>query len=193
MSENGLLEEDIWQYKSIRKQKPTSQHSEVIATEIQKAKFENGRSQRNDSRHGGKAPKGKGVPKKTKQRPRQRDSQTPLKPGVSSGDQSSQESLSTTSKKERKICKKQNTTKPRPVFDGYCPSCQMPFSLLLIQTPQWHVTECLDVSGTAEKGTVSMGSKGSSILYLKTGYVSLRSANNIFSSCNSVSKKTLID
>ncbi|XP_034296058.1 LOW QUALITY PROTEIN: DNA cross-link repair 1A protein [Pantherophis guttatus] len=151
MSENGLLEEDIWQYKSIRKQKTTSQHSEVIATEVQKAKFENGRSQRNDPRHGGKAPKGKGVPKKTKQRPRQRDSQTPLKPGVSSGDQSSQESLSTTSEKERKICKKQNTVKPRPVFEGYCPSCQMPFSLLLIQTPQWHVTECLDASETAEK------------------------------------------
>ncbi|XP_013918025.1 PREDICTED: DNA cross-link repair 1A protein [Thamnophis sirtalis] len=151
MSEDGLLEEDIWEYKSIRKQKPTSQHSEVIVTEVQKVKFENGKSQRNDNRNCGKAPKRKGVPKKTKQRPKQRDSQTPLKPGVSSNDQSSQESLSTTPAKEKNICKKQNAAKPRPVFEGYCPSCQMPFSLLLIQTPQWHVTECLDVSGTAEK------------------------------------------
>ncbi|XP_026526177.1 DNA cross-link repair 1A protein [Notechis scutatus] len=153
MGEDGFLEEDIWEYKSIRKQKPTSQHSEVIATEEQKVKFENGKSQRNDNRNGGKAPKGKGVPKKTKQRPRQRRSQTPVKPRVCSGDpiESSQEDLSTTSAKETKICKRQNSAKARPVFEGYCPSCQMPFSLLLIQTPQWHVTECLDVSGTAEK------------------------------------------
>uniref|UniRef100_A0A8C6XCT0 DNA cross-link repair 1A protein n=1 Tax=Naja naja TaxID=35670 RepID=A0A8C6XCT0_NAJNA len=153
MAEDGLSEEDIWEYKSIRKQKPTSQHSEVIATEEQKVKFENGKSQGNDNRNGGKAPKGKGVPKKTKQRPRQRGSQTLVKPGVCSGDpiESSQEDLSTTLAKETKICKRQNSEKARPVFEGYCPSCQMPFSLLLIQTPQWHVTECLDVSGTAEK------------------------------------------
>uniref|UniRef100_A0A0F7ZAL2 DNA cross-link repair 1A protein n=1 Tax=Crotalus adamanteus TaxID=8729 RepID=A0A0F7ZAL2_CROAD len=153
MSEDGLLEEDIWKYKSIRKQKPTSQHSEVIATKVQKAKIENGKSQRNDNRHGGKAPKRKGVPKKTKQSPRQRGSQTPLKPEVSIGDpiKPSQEGLSTTLAKETKICERQNTTKARPIFEGYCPSCQMPFSLLLIQTPQWHVTECLDASGTAEK------------------------------------------
>uniref|UniRef100_A0A8C6XCG5 DNA cross-link repair 1A protein n=1 Tax=Naja naja TaxID=35670 RepID=A0A8C6XCG5_NAJNA len=123
MAEDGLSEEDIWEYKSIRKQKPTSQHSEVIATEEQKVK------------------------------PRQRGSQTLVKPGVCSGDpiESSQEDLSTTLAKETKICKRQNSEKARPVFEGYCPSCQMPFSLLLIQTPQWHVTECLDVSGTAEK------------------------------------------
>lgn len=36
------------------------------------------------------------------------------------------------------------TPKVRPVYDGYCPSCQMPFSSLLGQTPRWHVFECLD-------------------------------------------------
>ncbi|XP_058045267.1 DNA cross-link repair 1A protein isoform X2 [Ahaetulla prasina] len=102
MSEDGLLEEDIWEYKSIRKQKPTSQHSEIIAIEVQTVKFENGKSQKNGGRNGRKASKGNGVPKKTKQRPMQRASQTPLKPGVSSGDQLSQESLSTTPVKERK-------------------------------------------------------------------------------------------
>ncbi|XP_025030451.1 DNA cross-link repair 1A protein isoform X2 [Python bivittatus] len=153
MSEDGLLEEDIWEYKSIRKQKPISQHSEVIATNIQKAKVGNDKSRRNDNRNDGKTPKGKEAPKKTKQRPRKRGNQTPLKPVFSSDDpiKLSQEGLSTTSAKETKICERQNSAKARPVFEGYCPSCQMPFSLLLIETPQWHVTECLDVSGTAEK------------------------------------------
>lgn len=191
MSEDDLLEKDIWKYKSIRKQKPTSQHSEVIATKVQKATIENGKSQRNDNRNGGKPPKGKGVPKKKKQSPRQRSNQTPLKPGVSIDDpiEPSQEGLSTTLAKETKICERQNTAKARPIFEGYCPSCQMPFSLLLIQTPQWHVTECLDASGTAEKGTVLMGSKNSSALILKTDYVPLRIVNNTFLSCNSVSEK----
>ncbi|KAG1954921.1 DNA repair metallo-beta-lactamase family protein [Pimephales promelas] len=27
---------------------------------------------------------------------------------------------------------------------GFCPVCQMPFSLLVVQSQQWHVTECLD-------------------------------------------------
>ncbi|KAM6442899.1 DNA cross-link repair 1A protein isoform 1-T2 [Liasis olivaceus] len=153
MSEDGLLEEDIWEYKSIRKQKPVSQHSEVIATNIQKAKVGNDKLRRNDNRNDGKTPKGKEAPKKTKQRPRKRGNQTPLKPVFSSDDpvKLSQEGLSTTSAKETKICERQNSAKARPVFEGYCPSCQMPFSLLLIETPQWHVTECLDVSGTAEK------------------------------------------
>ncbi|XP_066549378.1 DNA cross-link repair 1A protein [Amia ocellicauda] len=33
---------------------------------------------------------------------------------------------------------------------GHCPSCQMPFSILLVQSPRWHVAECLDTLGGAE-------------------------------------------
>ncbi|XP_042192869.1 DNA cross-link repair 1A protein isoform X2 [Callorhinchus milii] len=32
--------------------------------------------------------------------------------------------------------------KRRPVHSGHCPLCQMPLSLLLVQTPRWHVAEC---------------------------------------------------
>ncbi|XP_067909048.1 DNA cross-link repair 1A protein isoform X2 [Heterodontus francisci] len=45
---------------------------------------------------------------------------------------------------------KQIPIKARPVHDGYCPICQMPFSLLLIETPRWHVTECLDTPGCTD-------------------------------------------
>ncbi|KAH0623734.1 hypothetical protein JD844_006827 [Phrynosoma platyrhinos] len=102
------------------------------------------------------ASKERNTPRKTKQRPKKRDSQTPLKPeqqcNVSDNSAAqSQEGISPASAKPKKNCKKQNPSKPRPVYEGYCPSCQMPFSLLLIQTPQWHVTECLDGSSMAEK------------------------------------------
>ncbi|KAM9463297.1 DNA cross-link repair 1A protein [Clarias gariepinus] len=30
---------------------------------------------------------------------------------------------------------------------GYCPVCQMPFSILVVQTAQWHVAECLENPG----------------------------------------------
>ncbi|XP_043568719.1 DNA cross-link repair 1A protein [Chiloscyllium plagiosum] len=41
-------------------------------------------------------------------------------------------------------------TKAKPAHDGYCPICQMPFSLLLIETPRWHVAECLETPGCTD-------------------------------------------
>lgn len=160
MSEVSLLEEDIWEYKSIRKLKSVDQNSEAICTNVHKAN--GGKSQRHGNR---KTSEEKQTSKMTKQGPRQRSSQTPLKPdlhvGVPNDDPATQshEGISLTSSKQKKNCKKQTPSKARPVYEGHCPSCQMPFSLLLMQTPHWHVTECLDGSRTAEKGTAMVGEK----------------------------------
>lgn len=35
---------------------------------------------------------------------------------------------------------------------GYCPVCQMPFSILVVQTAQWHVAECLENPGETSTG-----------------------------------------
>lgn len=35
-----------------------------------------------------------------------------------------------------------------------CPICQMPFSILVVQSQRWHVAECLDNPGEDRKGTV---------------------------------------
>ncbi|XP_028647274.2 DNA cross-link repair 1A protein [Erpetoichthys calabaricus] len=32
----------------------------------------------------------------------------------------------------------------KTVYEGFCPSCQVPFSVLSVQTPEWHVAECLE-------------------------------------------------
>ncbi|XP_066278327.1 uncharacterized protein [Branchiostoma lanceolatum] len=36
------------------------------------------------------------------------------------------------------------TTPKRVVHEGFCPNCQMPFSLLLVQSPRWHMAECME-------------------------------------------------
>lgn len=36
---------------------------------------------------------------------------------------------------------------------GFCPICQMPFSILVVQSQRWHVAECLDTPRDANKGT----------------------------------------
>ncbi|KAL5021367.1 hypothetical protein ScPMuIL_000522 [Solemya velum] len=48
------------------------------------------------------------------------------------------------SKRKTSSCKK--TSLPRVQYDGYCPVCQMPFSLLTIDSPSWHLSECIDCS-----------------------------------------------
>eukprot|EP00058_Branchiostoma_floridae_P023470 XP_002608960.1 hypothetical protein BRAFLDRAFT_104983 [Branchiostoma floridae] len=42
------------------------------------------------------------------------------------------------------------TTPKRVIHEGFCPNCQMPFSLLLVQSPRWHVAECMEQPIQAE-------------------------------------------
>ena len=37
-------------------------------------------------------------------------------------------------------------------YDGSCPSCQMPFRVLLLETPQCHVEECLMKTSNIKTG-----------------------------------------
>lgn len=39
-----------------------------------------------------------------------------------------------------------------PFSEDYCPMCQMPFSVLVVQTHRWHVAECLDTPRDTCKG-----------------------------------------
>ncbi|XP_071420134.1 DNA cross-link repair 1A protein [Pithys albifrons albifrons] len=139
MSEDALLEEeDIWEYKSIRKQKHQG-NSQSITTPVQKVSDVNGRPKRRRNRKKKSAEK-TDTPQKTKQRSRRNEDVDQCK------DDSrvlSQETVSSLTD--------QSSQNAKPVNDGHCPSCQMPFSLLLVQTPQWHVDECLDTPGSIEK------------------------------------------
>ncbi|XP_067393347.1 DNA cross-link repair 1A protein [Emydura macquarii macquarii] len=159
MSENAQLEEDIWEYKSIRKPKSVYQNNNSvdISTSVQKANHGKCKSRRSGSRNNKRAFEDKDKYMKSEQGPRPKDIQsliiTDHNFSLPKDDHSvqSQESVTTPTKQNRTCNKKQTPPDARPVYDGYCPSCQMPFSLLLAQTPRWHVAECLDTPGSTEK------------------------------------------
>lgn len=138
MSEDALLEEDIWEYKSIRKRKHQS-NSQSISTPVQEVSDGKGRPKRKRNRKK-KSVEKTGIPQTTKQRSRPDQDVDQCKDDSSVQSQDSVSSLA-----------EQSAQNAKPVHDGHCPSCQMPFSLLLVQTPQWHVYECLETPGPIEK------------------------------------------
>ncbi|XP_010309943.2 DNA cross-link repair 1A protein isoform X1 [Balearica regulorum gibbericeps] len=139
MSEDALLEEDIWEYKSIRKKKHQSS-SENISTPVQKVS--DGKCRPKIKRNGNKkkSVEKTDTPQKTEQSSRPNEDVDQCKDDSSVHSQESVSSLT-----------EQSSPNAKPIHDGYCPSCQMPFSLLLVQTPRWHVAECLDTPGSIEK------------------------------------------
>ncbi|KAM9379863.1 DNA cross-link repair 1A protein [Phaethornis superciliosus] len=137
MSEDTLLEEDIWEYKSIRKQKHQS-YSESNSTAVQKVRDGKCRPKRTKNRK--KTAEKTDSLQQTEQRSRPNQDVDQCKDDSNGNSQESVSSLT-----------EQSSQNAKPPHDGYCPSCQMPFSLLLVQTPRWHVAECLDTLGSIEK------------------------------------------
>ncbi|NXK52073.1 DCR1A protein, partial [Chauna torquata] len=139
MSEDALLEEDIWEYKSIRKQKQQS-NSESVSAAVQKVSNGKCRPKRKGNGNKKKTVEKNDSLQKSEQRSRPNQDLDQCKDDSSVHSQESVSSLT-----------EQGSQNAKPVHDGYCPSCQMPFSLLLVQTPRWHVAECLDTPGSIER------------------------------------------
>lgn len=49
----------------------------------------------------------------------------------------------------------------------FCPMCQMPFSILVVQTQRWHVAECLDTPRDKCKGEASMFISAPQIIHIQ--------------------------
>ncbi|KAM6390260.1 DNA cross-link repair 1A protein [Pluvialis apricaria] len=139
MSEDALLEEDIWEYKSIRKQKHRK-NPDSVSTPVQKVSDGKRRPKPKRNRNKKKLIEKNDALQKPEQRPRPNQDVDQIKDDSSVHSQESTSSLT-----------EQSSQNAKPIYDGYCPSCQMPFSLLLVQTPRWHVAECLDTPGSVEK------------------------------------------
>ncbi|KAL1788868.1 DNA cross-link repair 1A protein [Sigmodon hispidus] len=148
MLEDTSWEEDIWEYKSKRKPKPTHPNncSQNILESVGKAT--DGKSQSKRKGNEKRATEDKDKPKDDRVCLEETDHQISVGSSQNSNPsdetQQSQSKVSTPRKGRRTHKNKQASPKVRPVYDGYCPSCQMPFSSLLGQTPRWHVFECLD-------------------------------------------------
>ncbi|KAM9324580.1 DNA cross-link repair 1A protein [Gastrophryne carolinensis] len=132
-------EDDIWGYRSIRKSRTADSKAEKPASceKTPKAK-EKERSAKKK-----RAAKGTSCTRNNKSPISNGISPSPAKEPnsvVSGGDISS-----TPKRTARANSKKVSPATPKTKHSGYCPSCQMPFSILLVQTPRWHVSECLDI------------------------------------------------
>ncbi|XP_035962087.1 DNA cross-link repair 1A protein [Halichoerus grypus] len=154
MLEDAFLEEDIWEYKSKRKPKPvhTNNCSETMPKSVEKAT--DGKHQSKRNRNKKRTAEAKEKTKDPEMCLGETDSQTSVGSSQNSscgdGIPQSQDKETASGKHCRTRKNKQVSPKIRPVYDGYCPNCQMPFSSLLGQTPRWHVFECLDSPSVSE-------------------------------------------
>lgn len=159
MLEDTFSEEDIWEYKSKRKPKPVHANNcpENIPKSVAKATDGKSRSKRNRNKR-------RTVEAKEKaEDPEVCLGVTGSQTSIASSQDSSCEDCTQQSQGKTtpgKHCRthrtKQVSPKIRPVYDGYCPNCQMPFSALLGQTPRWHVFECLDSPPLSETGKMTI-------------------------------------
>nr|XP_010981522.2 DNA cross-link repair 1A protein [Camelus dromedarius]XP_031317657.1 DNA cross-link repair 1A protein [Camelus dromedarius] len=154
MLEDIFLEEDIWEYKSKRKPKPVHSNncSENIPKSVEKAT--DGKHQSKRNRNKKRTVEANEKAKAPEMCLGETASQTSLTSSQNSdggdGVQQCQDQETTPGKHSRTQKNKHVSPKIRPVYDGYCPNCQMPFSALLGQTPRWHVFECLDSPPVSE-------------------------------------------
>ncbi|XP_078499985.1 DNA cross-link repair 1A protein [Lissotriton helveticus] len=155
MSEEGLLEDGIWDYKSTRKPKSKSQNAEETAQSSKTtniAECETRRSVRKNTKIAVTRKKNMDKAKNSTLEQKQQRI-TGLTPEKSIDKPVNDHVVSTQNARSpaRQTAKKESPRIPRPVYEGHCPNCQMPFSVLLVQTPRWHVDECLDAPECAEK------------------------------------------
>ncbi|XP_053548672.1 DNA cross-link repair 1A protein [Bombina bombina] len=144
MSDNDLFEDDIWEYKSLRKSKQADEPVEIKASQKR-----------------GKKPKRETTRKPGPLLNTKKNTVTNANascPGILKNINEPVErnghalqSITTTPPKKYSENKKESPKTPVTRAEGHCPSCQMPFSILLVQTPRWHVSECLDTSWSTEK------------------------------------------
>lgn len=158
------MEEDIWDYKCVGQRKRPRNNGEdgslptAESTRRGKAERRGGsrraadpalRSRRIRSRRKRGSNRHTGAEDQDSLSPR------PLSPSASNAhDQATPSTIapSTPLKQSKNSDGKYTPRNSKPVHAGHCPICQMPFSLLLIETPRWHVAECLETPGCTDNG-----------------------------------------
>lgn len=139
MAQKDDSENDIWEYKPLEKKKRTGDN---VSGTVAK--------------------------KKRTRKPGKRDTVTPVrntkpKQAAESGNDSihvktqehnSLEALPSQSPANETPKTDDNTPQGSGSSSGdFCPICQMPFSVLVVQSQRWHVAECLDIPRDQCKGT----------------------------------------
>ncbi|XP_053307053.1 DNA cross-link repair 1A protein isoform X2 [Spea bombifrons] len=139
-----IPEEDVWDYKSIRKAKQSNTSPGRMSGQRETQR----RARKTHSPANAKSKKRK-PPSAGNTTPRS-PTEVPSTTAEHHGSKQNPQAEPSTPKMKGSD-NKQSPRTPTPRHSGYCPSCQMPFAILLVQTPRWHVSECLDSPAATEK------------------------------------------
>ncbi|KAJ7984654.1 hypothetical protein DPEC_G00357000 [Dallia pectoralis] len=145
----NVSENDIWEYKPLKKTK----------------------RQDSETPESSKGPVGQSSKRKVKKEPPARVKKTTRDVKLKQGDHSQEINVNanesfqnnevvcrnrltqnvTSSQSTREHASTGDKVNQTPSQGGFCPICQMPFSILVVQSQRWHVTECLETSGDDSK------------------------------------------
>lgn len=144
MSQKGDSENDIWDYKPLAKKKKQRESSPRSATVLKRRCLSGKSSQKSKS---AKSSDGKVEPAKHEDCSTGDDVPGDRGSGSSSSSREKHQLPSTSSLIE-------DTDQSHSVSpsEDFCPMCQMPFSILVVQTQRWHIAECLETSRDSCEG-----------------------------------------
>ncbi|XP_071318415.1 DNA cross-link repair 1A protein [Trachinotus anak] len=136
MSQKDDSENDIWEYKPLEKKKKRQKSPPAVKT-ARRRRCTVRKTSKRDTAHSVEAPE------------RTENVNTAESGGFSiavpvDGDQSSEtHNLPSKLPPTHETAQTDNAAEA-PVSGDFCPMCQMPFSILVVQSQRWHVAECLD-------------------------------------------------
>ncbi|XP_037546976.1 DNA cross-link repair 1A protein [Nematolebias whitei] len=123
MSQRDDSERDIWEYKPLEKKRKNKESQSVT-----KKRCTSRKTSKKDT----------SLPVKSKEK-----SET-AKPAESGKLEADTDSASFSSSPAKETIHNDNNAAERSSSEDYCPICQMPFFILVVQSQRWHVAECLD-------------------------------------------------
>lgn len=127
MSQKDDSENDIWEYKSLEKKKKKKRHDSAPTVAKRRCTSRKTSKRVKSPERRVKAAEG-----------------GEFSPGVHVGGHSSLDASDPVQNKK---------AAEEPFSGDFCPVCQMPFSILVVQSQRWHVAECLDASRDQCQGT----------------------------------------
>nr|CBN81447.1 DNA cross-link repair 1A protein [Dicentrarchus labrax] len=131
MSQKDESENDIWEYKPLQKKKKKTHESPSLPVTVTKRRRTSRKNSKRDTSCSVKSP-GRTA--------ESGDCTT----GVHTDGHCSLEAHSVPPKSSDGTVQTDNAADEGPSSGDFCPMCQMPFSILVVQTQRWHVAECLD-------------------------------------------------
>ncbi|CAK6956625.1 DNA cross-link repair 1A protein [Scomber scombrus] len=135
MSQKDHSEKDIWEYKPLEK-KQKRRESPSVTGAVAKRRCTSRKTSKRNIPSSVKSP-GSDVKVKAA------DSGDVSSAHVDKEEHTSSVTPSTSSQNHDTLTRDLNTAEG-PSSGHFCPICQMPFSILLVQSQRWHVAECLD-------------------------------------------------